>query len=386
MFRQKNGADNMAILFTILGAYILFRIQAAFYTRKWADALETDIHFTDTAVNEGETSSLTETIINRKALPLATLQVKFTVNRKIRFVNSENTAVTDNTYRNDIFSIMSYEKLERRLPFVCTGRGYFQIHELDLISYDLFFKKKTVLTRPLSASLYVYPKPVDTHLLDVPFQKMMGTILTKRYAFEDPFEFRGIRPYQTYDSMKDINWKASARTGDWKVNQHNYTSSQQVTILLDLSNDSNWRYDRLFEDSIRIAASYADRLIDAGIPTRLITNGIDCMTSQALLLPYGAGKQHAMAIKEGLARIDSEKEADKFLPFLKNVTAEPDLASSFYVLITKIQNEELLAEYSRLCTLCPGSQWIAPLHRDMVFLPERCPGAVSMKWEVANIE
>lgn len=376
----------MAILFIILAAYLLSRLQSAFYARKWADALDTDIRFTDAAVTEGDESSLTETVINRKALPLSTLQVKFSVNRKIRFLNNENTVVTDNTYRNDIFSIMAFEKIERKLPFVCTGRGYYHIHSMDLISYDLFFRKKSVLTRPLSTSIYVYPKPVDTNRLNVPFQKMMGTILTKRYAFEDPFEFRGIRPYQTYDSMKDINWKASAKTGDWKVNVHNYTSSQQVTILLNLANDSNWRYDRLFEDSIRIASSYADRLIDAGIPTRIVTNGIDSMTSQELMIPYGAGKQHALAIKEGLSRIDADKEGVNFLPFLQSAAADSDASSTLYVLISKIQNEELLSEYSNLCYLCPGSQWIAPLHKDMEFLPERCPGAVSMKWEVAYFE
>lgn len=376
----------MAILFTLLGVYLLFRLQLAFYCRKWADGLDTDIRFTDAAVNEGDISSLTETVINRKALPLATLQIKFHVNRKLRFVNKENTVVTDNSYSNDIFSIMAFEKIERRIPLACTGRGYYHIHSMDVISYDLFFKKKSVLTRPLATSMYVYPKPVDPKLLDVPFQKMMGTILTKRYAFEDPFEFRGIRQYQTYDSMKDINWKASARTGDWKVNVHNYTSSQQVTILLNLANDSNWRYDRLFEDSIRIASSYADRLIAAGIPTRLVTNGIDSMTSQELILPYGAGKQHALAVKEGLSRIDSEKEAADFLPFLKEVSADSDVSSTLYILISKIQNEELLSDFGSLCRLCPGSQWIAPLHKDMEFLPERCPDAVSMKWEVAYIE
>ena len=376
----------MEILLALLGAGLLFWLQSLFYRRKWADGLEADIHFTEEAVNEGDTSSLTETVTNRKLLPLITLQVKFHVSKKLRFLNEENTVVTDNTYRNDIFSLLSYEKIERKLPFVCTGRGYYQIRELDLISNDLFLTNKSVLTRPLATTLYVYPKPVDYALLDVPFQKMTGAILTKRYAFEDPFEFRGIRPYQTYDSMKDINWKVSAKTGDWKVNVHNYTSSRQVTILLDLSSNSNWRYDRLFEESIRIAASYADRLIAAGIPTRLVSNGLDTETGQELVLPYGAGTRHTDTIKKGLARLDSAKDAQDFLPYLKKETEDAKSSSSFYILISRIMSGTFLAEYNTLCGLCPGSQWIAPLHKDMDFLPERCPNAVSMKWEVSYSE
>ena len=37
---------------------------------------------------------------------------------------------------------------------------------------------------------------------------------------EDPFEYRGIREYQPYDDMRSVNWKATAKTGDLKVNQN----------------------------------------------------------------------------------------------------------------------------------------------------------------------
>lgn len=343
----------MPILLAFLGGAFLLVLQTRFYVHKWSDRLSADIRFTDTAVNEGDTSSLTETITNRKALPLITLQAKFHVNKNLRFINEENTVVTDNTYRNDIFSLMSFEKIERKLPFVCTGRGYYQIQELDLISNDLFLTKKSILTLPLSTALYVYPRPVDHAQLDVPFQKMMGTILTKRYAFEDPFEFRGIRPYQTYDSMKDINWKVSAKTGDWKVNVHNYTSSQQVTIFLDLGTNSNLHYERIFEESIRIAASYAAKLITAGIPTRLVSNGMDSLSGQELILPYGAGESHIDTIKKGLSRLDSKKDAGDFLPFIQKELQSSEASSTLYVLISKFMSPALLSEYNALCAWLP---------------------------------
>ena len=376
----------MKIILLLLGAVLLYHLQAYFYRQKWTSGLSIDVHFSESAVNEGDTTSLVETVINRKLLPLTLLQIKFHVNNKLQFVNEENTIVTDNAYRNDIFSVMPYEKIQRKLPFVCTKRGCYQIHSLDLISFDLFLSEKSVHTEKFITTLYVYPKPIDRTILEVPFQKMMGTILTRRSLLEDPFEFRGIRPYQMQDSMKSINWKASAKTGEWKVNTRNYTASQQVTFLLDMHDNSNWEYTRLIETSIRIVASYAEELIVNGIPTRIVSNGLDAITGNDLHIPYGASSRHAIAIKEGLARIDEKKAVPSMLSYVENELANPEASSTLYILVSKIQNEEFLTAYNKLCTLSPDSQWIAPMHKDMIFLPERCPNAISYKWEVPYIE
>jgi uncharacterized protein (DUF58 family) len=61
-----------------------------------------------------------------------------------------------------------------------------------------------------------------------------GVMQTKRQFLEDPFEYRGMREYQPYDDMKSINWKATAKTGDFKVNLHDFTTVRSVRIFLNL--------------------------------------------------------------------------------------------------------------------------------------------------------
>ena len=376
----------MIILPTLFAVLLLYILQAVYYKKYWMRGLECQIRFQDHAVNDGDASCLLETITNRKLLPLTTLQVKFSVSRKLKFSEAENTATTDNNYRNDIFSVMSYEKISRSLPFTATKRGCYQVWNLDLISFDLFLMNKSVISRAVDTSLYVYPKPVPFAELKAPFRKMMGTILTRNSAFEDPFEFRGIRPYQQYDPMKAVNWKASAKTGELMVNVHDYTASRQVTIFLNLADDSSWHSERLFENAIRLAASYAELLLAEGIPVQLITNGIDAMTKQTLVLPAGAGTHHIRTLKEGLARL-SDRSQD--LPDLEPFIAEKlsvTHGADFYLLISYSQNSRLLRTFDQLCLQSEGSQWIAPLHNDMEFLQDRCPHAVSMKWEVSRIE
>nr|WP_294465435.1 DUF58 domain-containing protein [uncultured Sellimonas sp.] len=376
----------MIVVPTLLAVLLLYVLQAVYYKKYWMKGLECEIRFQDHAVNEGDDSCLLETITNRKLFPLTTLQVKFSVSRKLKFSEAENTATTDNNYRNDIFSVMSYERISRSLPFTATKRGCYQVWNLDLISFDLLLQNKSVASRNVDTTLYVYPKPIPFAELKAPFRQMMGTILTRSSAFEDPFEFRGIRPYQQYDPMKTVNWKASAKAGELMVNVHDYTSSRQVTIFLNLSDDSSWHSERLFENAIRLAASYAELLLAEGIPVQLITNGLDAMTKQELVLPAGAGTHHIRAVKEGLARL-SDRSLD--LPDLEPLIAEKLTAtrgSDFYLLISYSQNSRLLQTFDQLCMLSEGSQWIAPLHKDMEFLPDRCPHASAIRWEVSRIE
>lgn len=47
------------------------------------------------------------------------------------------------------------------------------------------------------------------------------------------FEFYGLRDYHVGDRPRDVNWKASARTGGLVVNQHQKESDAEVVLLVD---------------------------------------------------------------------------------------------------------------------------------------------------------
>lgn len=375
----------MVLLLTLSAAGILYLLQMLYHKKYWDRRLEVEIRFDRRAVNEGEDSSLHEVIINRKAFPLLTLQVKFSVSRKLLFKEAENTATTDNNYRNDIFSVLSYEKISRTLPFRAEKRGYYQIWDLDLISYDLFHSRKSLVSRDTDTALYVYPRPIPFVLIRAPFQKMMGTLLTRKSSYEDPFEFRGLRPYQPQDPMKDINWKATARAGEFVVNVHDYTASRQVTIFLNLADDSSWHYERLFEDAIRLADTFAEQFLSQGIPVRLISNGTDVLTKEEFVLSAGAGLHHIRSMKEGLARLsDRCQDLKDLTPAITGELAGGH-STDLYLLISYSQKQGLLQAFDLLCRKASGSRWIAPLFKDMDFLPERCPAADPLRWEVSRI-
>lgn len=373
----------MPILLIAMSAAILFALQAIIYRWFAQRGLSAQLSFEEEMVAEGETAVIIEQIVNRKALPLAAVRATFRLDRSLYFLDEENVTVTDYTYRNDVYSLAGYEAMTCRLPVRCSQRGQFQIQEMKLTTNDLFFTRAYFTDSPQQAGFLVCPGPVSQDKLEIPFRRMMGTLLTRRRTLEDPFELQGIRPYQSYDGMKDINWKASARSGEYQVNLHGYTSSQQVKILLNLEQNDLWGRRGLLEEGIRIAAAYARVLIEQGVPVCVVSNGRDSFSGAAADTRYGAGKQHLRAIQETLARVEYAVEDDHIVDLLRRERQSAEGRQTVYVLISTSQEERMLAEYSELCRHCEGAQWIAPLPYGTPQMTERCPRADTFRWEVA---
>lgn len=359
----------------------MFQLQRYLYLHFWNRNLSVDLEFSDDKAVEGDEIELIETVANQKLLPLPILKLKFTASRYFSFLDTQSTEVTDNYYRNDIVSVMMYQKLTRKLPFLCTHRGYFTINEIFLVCHDIFISAKTMSTLNSDIHLYVYPSPVEYNKLNIPFQKMLGTIITKRCLNEDPFEFRSIREYQSYDTLKTINWKASAKTGSLKVNVHDYTSSQQVIILLNLESETIWRYEDLEEESIRIAASLATAFIEQGIPTALYTNAINPATGNSFRVPVGSSIHHIRTINETLARIDTSLPMPAFVTTVLKDSNDATF-NDYVVVISTYQKEDLQMHLSNYITDKIDFSWIVPINKEVNLTVSKELVPYIVPWEI----
>lgn len=354
----------MELLLAFIGAALLYSLQSSLYRRFWDSRLSVDLSFSKEAAIEGEEIALYEVITNRKLLPLPILQVKFTTSRLLVFQDMDNSKVSDNYYRNDMVSVMMFQKLTKALTLECSRRGYYTINRMDIICSDLFMTHEEVDTYDIDIHLYVYPKLVDFMRIEAAYHKMLGSILTKRFINEDPFEFCKIREYQSYDSLKSVNWKASAKTGAMKVNVHDYTSSQQVRILLNTESDTIWKYDDLNEESIRIAASLAQALISQWIPVALYTNAKDLVTHDTLEVVAGSGSNHLRRIQETLARIDLSQDPRQFLPVIREKLKDMTV-QDYLIIISYYQREDLQQLILAQKHAKKDFAWIVPINHEV---------------------
>lgn len=352
----------MTLIVVLLAAALLYIAEQTLYSHLWDKGLSASITFQKEAVTEGDTAELYEVVTNQKLLPLPILNVKFQFHRNLSFSLMENTSVSDNCYRNDIFSLLSNQKITRTLTLKCHKRGFYTITQMDLVATDLLMTSHLLMHTQQYTQLYVYPKQIDDRRLEVPFRKIMGVIASRQFMYPDPFEFKGIRSYEPTDPLNAVNWKASARTGSLMVNTYDSTSSQEVVLLLDLADETIWREDGLHEESIRLASTLAARFLNAGIPVRMVCNGRDIVTKEVVQIPAGTGNQQLAEMNQCLARIDLTLDIDGFTACLEQESGKHSISIPLYILISTCQNK-LFDAARRLSQARGGLYWILPLHQ-----------------------
>lgn len=365
----------MIIVWVLLGALLLGYLQEKLYARYWDKDLSVSLHFQEESVTQGDSCVLCEQVENAKFLPIPALKVKFQLSRYLQVEQTDGaSSVTDQYYRNDVLSIRPYMRHVRKLTFYCKKRGFYQINGLDLVAGNLLLSKELPKSLSSDTQLYVYPKAYRSEEFEQAIQKLNGEILSRRHVLEDPFEYRGIREYSPFDTMRDINWKASAKTGDLKVNMKNYTALKAIRLFVNLEDGAILRQMELLETSISMAVGLAELFLKQGIRTALYTNGPDILTGELICLEAASGIGHMESINRGLARIDLTESAPAFVPGFREAVLEKK--DSFGDVFTVFISPDTQEDFQGLLGECRNKGmdfvWICPVtpHMEVKVLPD----------------
>ena len=337
----------MKILGIGVTAFLLFSFQQWIYRRLWDRNLKVNVDFAQSSLFEGEKGELLEVIENRKRLPLSMLKVKFQTDRNLVFGDTEGSRVTDQYYRNDVFQVGGGEKITRTLSFIGQKRGYYKINGIDLVAADLFMTSEMMDSRQTDRYVYIYPRPYDSREFRLSLQQLNGEILTRRHLMEDPFEYRGIREYQPYDDMRSVNWKATARTDELKVNQKNYTALQTIRIFFNTEDTGILKKDDAVEAALRITAGLAQFYLAQGIRVSCYGNGVDCIDGGPVEIEPSAGSGQMDRIYKALARVDTSRPVAPFAAqFRGRLLQEAQGTMTFFVAPNAYEDfTAMVAEY-----------------------------------------
>ncbi len=357
----------MKLLAILAGLFCFYVLQNYIYRRYWARGLTVEMKVSRNRATEGEKLVLEEVISNAKRLPLPTLKVKFKVSKYLQFQDSTGTNVSDYYNRNDMFSILMQQRITRTLPFVCTRRGHFSMYAASFVCSNFFMTEEYIKDLTLDMEFLVYPRTVDVSRFHREYQTLLGDIITKKYIQEDPFSFRGIREYQPYDSMKTVNWKSSAKQGQWMVNQRNFTAGQQVDIYLNLSPDVGYRDVELMEEAIRLTKTFALYFLERGMELSVYTNGIH-YEEDSVISVESLDRTDERKLNEGLAQIDVNKPEQAFEEMYGTQLEHP-LEERHYVFICSRQWKGWQQFLERIRQRGGSLTWIVPVSGLMEFSP-----------------
>lgn len=188
--------------------------------------------------------------------------------------------------------------------------GTHDVGRLDILfheSYGLFewqgsFKE----ARPVR----VHPSPVDLHRLLSPW-------LVRRQSGVHPstdrargVEFVDIRPFGSGDALRDINWRASARSERILVSQRHPERSTDVVLLIDSFDQSGLDLRAVVGSAVEAAIALAEShlsltdrvgLVDLGGVTRWVAPGTGRKQLQRIVDALLATRLYATAAERSVA-------------------------------------------------------------------------------------
>ena len=348
----------MNIILMILGVAVVYFLVVTIYRKNWNKNLDMEVTFQDRQVVRGDYTNLILMVSNAKKLPLPVINTKFQLHKSLYFTDKDtNSNITDKTYRNDVFSLGSNQRITRKVPVRCMKRGVFKLENLEIVFNGIFMDEVNVSKKEINSFITVYPKAYDVSQLGIVNNRLEGNLTKRKYLFEDKFAHRGIREYNFNDNLKLVNWKASAKMGRLMVNEYDETMSRNICILLNLEKDREIESEQIYESSIEVASGFANSLLSKGINVALISNGCDVDNKISVNVNFGQGIAHLRSINTSLARVDTALDNEEFCNLLSRNKTENNV---IYIIISANRQQIVVDKINENFKNDTDSIWVVP--------------------------
>jgi len=255
-----------------------------------------------------DTVTLSLTTANRKLLPLTWLNIVDIFPLELAIQGA--TVATNNTTNlgefRSFWMLNPLQRTTRTFTIQCNKRGFHTFGPATLSTGDGFgfFSASGIL--PQRDRLIVYPHIYPVAELRLPSKNPFGEKGANTQLFEDPLRTVGIREWQSWDSLRRVHWKATAR--HQSMLSRVYEPSEEAQVLIFLNSATLKRHwlgsiPELFERAISVAASLASLAAEQRLPVGLITNGVLPASDQPLRLLPGRSPDQLLRILEMLAAV-----------------------------------------------------------------------------------
>ncbi len=291
------------IVFLIL-LVILTGVELLIYRKRALSDLTFHVSFSRPIAQCGEIIEVIEVAQNNKRLPLPFILLKFESPDAFHFLDMSNTSVSDLFYREDMLTMKPFSRHTRRIKVRCVKRGLYSFVRVNVSTSDLLLLEKITHTFDNDASITILPEKITPPEMETLLSVSYSDLMARRTPLTDPMSFSGIREYRPEDPMRDINWTATAKAGDFMVNQTTSTCHRQVSIFVNLESYNLKDSVALLEKSLSLAYSYMIELGNMGIPSRIFTNGKDIATGSPVTDILASDAPGLLRRGIALARID----------------------------------------------------------------------------------
>lgn len=305
----------MQVLVLIIIFSLAIMLQGMFFEKFALRRVEYRCGFSVNEAYEGDDVYLTETVYNRKLLPIPWLKVDIHSSRWLDFAETRSAVSQEGRRVTSCFFLRSYQRVTRRWKVKCLKRGLFRTENVTLVSGDLLGNYGVSIPMHVGAEIIVYPAIIDLDRLVYPANSMQGDVIVKRWIMEDPFIIAGAREYTSGDPMNMIHWKATAKEGKLMVRRNDFTARLSLTVMLNIQTMEDEHdaviYRERAEYAIKAAATLIDRALRQSLPVRFATNGCTCEDRNAdIFTEESTGRTHVAELFRILSMMELRNVRD----------------------------------------------------------------------------
>jgi uncharacterized protein (DUF58 family) len=292
----------------LFGGFFFFMTE---FHRWWLRRLPHFIHVEweaeQSRVMPGTPVTITVRMTNRSWLPLPYSRIRFALPEHVTVEGADEAKPSNKQTVVQLWlSLPRRRQIERSFTLTPHRRGVVWLTEVHAELIDLFADEDCSVHLPIAFSLLVYPLPLPIPPLSLGETEPFGRRLSRQRRQEDPTFLRGIRPYMPGDRLKNVDWKASAKTGGLQTRQFEFTAHprwQVVGHILPSFEPLQQRYnDETNERTISYLAAVAVHCRRQSLPYELLLN-VKQRGKEFFQLTKSSGKAHHVHVMTQLARL-----------------------------------------------------------------------------------
>lgn len=292
-----------------LGVFVLL---AGGLAKAWADRslerVELRRLLPESRAFPGEQLRLTYRLTNQKLIPLPRIEVRDEIPTLLtpEELDLPPAFSPDANHYTHRTHLGWYERASWSLDLPCPERGYYRLGPARLRSGDGFgiFTEQREETE--IDSIVVYPRTVSMEDLGLPAARPFGDMRGRERIFEDPLRFAGVRDYEPGDSLRRIDWKATARRGELQSRVYEPSTTHHIIVALNVDTlEHSWQgfIPELLEAGIVVTASVAKWAHEDRQAVGLIANGSLPNSDRPIVISPGRSPDQLPRLLEALGGI-----------------------------------------------------------------------------------
>ncbi len=258
----------------------------------------------------GERLTLHLRVANNKLLPLPWIEVRERFPAQVvesggEFGMAGQVTVVQTDWRT---SIGAHERVSRSYELQCPDRGIYEVGPTRLRSGDPFGLFHDDRMEERRTRVVVYPRTLDGASFALPARRPYGEEAGGLSVFEDPLRVSGLRDYQPGDSLRRIDWSATARIGRLQSRVFDPASARHLLVCLNTQTTiPMWSgvITEVLERSITVAASISREAYDERYSVGLLANCTFPEADRSMRFPPGRRPEQFIRILEALATVTS---------------------------------------------------------------------------------